>query len=83
MAHFLLTLELLPILESTARETGDVRVVLVASAAHKWVNWDPDNMNGEREYSRLKFYPKSKLYNVSVLICKIVVESSSPYFYPL
>ena len=68
LGHFLLTLDLLPVLERSARETGDVRVVYVSSAAHNSANWEPDNMNGEREYSRLKFYPKSKLYNVSVLI---------------
>lgn len=55
-------------LESTARETGDVRVVFVSSSAHSWCTWEPDNMNGEREYGRMKFYPKSKLYNVSLHI---------------
>ena len=65
MGHFLLTLELLPLLETTARETGDVRVVCLSSSTHNWATWEPDNLNGERDYSRTKAYPKSKMYNVS------------------
>ena len=78
LGHFLLTLDLLPVLERSARETGDVRVVCVSSTAHNSANWEPDNMNGEREYSRIKFYFKSKLYNVSVLIQWIYTPSTSP-----
>jgi NAD(P)-dependent dehydrogenase (short-subunit alcohol dehydrogenase family) len=69
LSHFLLTLELLPVLQSTARETGDVRVVCVSSVVHGWTDWDPDNMNAERDYSRYKFYFKSKLYNVCCVYC--------------
>ena len=65
LSHFLLTLELLPVLESTGRETGDVRVVFVSSAVHSWTSWDPDSLTGVTDYGRLKAYPKSKLYNVS------------------
>ena len=65
LSHFLLTLELLPLLEATARETGDARVVFVSSNTHSWATWEPDNLNAERDYGRMKAYPKSKLYNVS------------------
>ena len=67
LGHFLLTLELLPLLQTTARETGDVRVVCVSSVLHSSGEWEPDNMNAERDYSRLGFYRKSKLYNVSAM----------------
>ena len=73
LGHFLLTLELIPVLQTTAREMGDVRVVFVSSKAHNWGDWDPDNMNGERESGRFKFYPKSKLYNVCTYICVLQV----------
>ncbi|CAI8041845.1 Short-chain dehydrogenase TIC 32 A, chloroplastic [Geodia barretti] len=64
LSHFLLTLELLPVLESTGRETGDVRVVFVSSSTHSWASWDPDSLTGVTNYSRLKTYPKTKLYNI-------------------
>lgn len=65
MGHFLLTLELLPTILATASSTGDCRIVLVSSLAHSWVSeWEPDNLNGEQWYGRMKFYPKTKLYNV-------------------
>ena len=75
LGHFLLTLELLPVLQTTAGETGDVRVVCVSSSAHSWCKWEPDNMNAERDYSRLKFYPKSKLYNVSEIQNSLLIRS--------
>ena len=68
LGHFLLTLELLPVLQTTARESGDVRVVCVSSLTHSWYNWEPNNMNAETDYSRLKFYPKSTLYKVSAMV---------------
>lgn len=64
LSHFLLTLELLPVLLESAGQTGDGRIVIVSSRTYSWSNWEPDNMNGEREYSRTGFYYKSKLYNV-------------------
>jgi len=66
LGHFLLTLELLPTLLDTASHTGDCRIIFVSSAAHTFVNWEPGNMNAEQQYGRMKFYPNSKLYNVSV-----------------
>ena len=64
LSHFLLTLELLPILLDTAYSCGDCRIVIVSSLAHKWGVFDPENMNGEISYTGLKFYNNSKLYNV-------------------
>ncbi len=67
LSHFLLTLELLPTILAAASSTGDCRIVFVSSLVHAWVNeWEPDNLNGEQWYGRTKFYPKSKLWNVSL-----------------
>lgn len=65
LSHFLVTLELLPILLESASQTGDSRIVIVSSSLYTLSSWEPENLNGEQEYNRLKFYPKSKLYNVS------------------
>ena len=64
LSHFLLTLELLPILLDTAHSCGDCRIVIVSSAGHKTAEFDPQNMNGERSHNRLIFSRHSKLYNV-------------------
>lgn len=66
LGHFLLTLELLPLLLSTAEVCGDCRVAFVASRRHVHGVLDPSNMNGEVSYSRYGFYNNSKLYNVSL-----------------
>ena len=65
LGHFLLTLELLPLMLDSASHTGDGRVVFVASRRHAYGVFDPDNMNGETSYSRFGFYNNSKLYIVS------------------
>ena len=65
LSHFLLTLELLPILLDTAHSCEDCRIIIVSSGAHKWGVFDTENMNGEISYSAgMKFYGNSKLYNV-------------------
>ena len=81
LSHFLLTLELLPVLESTGRETGDVRVVFVSSSTHSWASWDPDSLTGVTNCSRLKTYPKTKLYNVSAA-CKLFLPRGESLFMP-
>lgn len=68
LSHFLLTLELLPLLETTAERTGDCRVVFVASRRHAQGVFNPRNINGEISYSRYSHYNHSKLYNVSLEI---------------
>ena len=65
LGHFLLTLELLPIMLDTATSTGDCRIVIVSSRMHFNSEFIPDNMNGEQLYGRISFYSHSKLYNVS------------------
>ena len=66
LSPMLLTLELLPIMVDTASHCGDTRIVFVSSLRHNDGVMDPDNMNGERSYSRVGFYSNFKLYNVSV-----------------
>ncbi|WP_340103998.1 SDR family oxidoreductase [Rhodohalobacter sp. 8-1] len=60
MAYFLLTKELMPILE----ETPSARVVNVASDAHRYGEFNPDNLQLERGYSTSKAYGNSKLFNI-------------------
>ena len=67
LSHFLLTLELLPILLDTAESCNDCRIVVVSSRLHSSAEFTPGNMNAEQVYSRTKFYSNSKLYNVSDL----------------
>ena len=44
---------------------GDKRIVIVSSnAAHMSGVWDPNNLQGDNSYDRMKFYAHSKLYNV-------------------
>ena len=68
LSHFLLTLELLPIILETASATGDGRIIFVASSVHTRAIWNPANINADQVYLRTKFYPNSKLYNVRGLI---------------
>ena len=70
LSHFLLTLELLPLMLETAEQTGDGRIIFVSSRQHAHGVFDPNNMNGEVFYSRSGFYDNSKLYNVSTLVSK-------------
>ena len=46
---------------------GDKRIVLVSSVGHTRGVWDPNNLQGDVSYDRMKFYGNSKLYNVSVV----------------
>ena len=69
LSHFLLTLELLPVMLDTAESCKDCRIVTVSSRLHASAEFTPGNMNAEQEYSRTKFYSNSKLYNVRPCIC--------------
>lgn len=60
MAYFLLTKELMPILE----KTPSARVVNVSSDAHRYGEFYPDNLQLERGYSTAKAYGNSKLFNI-------------------
>ena len=64
LSHLLITLELLPIMITTASHCGDCRIVMVSSMRHTQGVFDPHNLNAEQSYSRLGFYCNSKLYNV-------------------
>jgi NAD(P)-dependent dehydrogenase (short-subunit alcohol dehydrogenase family) len=60
LAYFLLTKELLPVLQSSA----PARIVNVASAAHFRGKVDFDDLQGERGYFSFRAYSQSKLCNV-------------------
>ena len=65
LSHFLLTLELLPLMVDSAQLSGDGRIVIVSSMMHSSGVFAPGNLNAERSYSRTQFYSSSKLFNVS------------------
>ncbi|MFU8813482.1 MAG: SDR family oxidoreductase [Balneolaceae bacterium] len=60
LGYFLLTRELVPLLKATPKS----RVVNVASDAHRYGEYDPDNLQMETGYSAMKAYGNSKLYNM-------------------
>jgi len=60
LAHFALTLRLLPLL---SKATG-ARVVTVSSDLHRRGRIHFEDLTGERSYSRLAFYAQSKFANV-------------------
>lgn len=60
LAYFLLTRELLPLLEKTPKS----RIINVASEAHRYGRFDPDDLQMEDYYSARKAYGNSKLYNI-------------------
>ena len=53
LSHLLITLELLPIMITTASHCGDCRIVMVSSMRHTQGVFDPHNLNAEQSYSRL------------------------------
>ncbi len=60
LAPFLLTLRLRELLQKSAPS----RVVNVASLAHQGSRMDPDNLQGQREWSAYSSYSLSKLCNI-------------------
>ncbi|MCC5914910.1 MAG: SDR family oxidoreductase [Balneolaceae bacterium] len=60
LAYFLLTKELLPLLH----KAESVRVVNVASEAHRAGKFDPDNLQLSKGYGTVKAYGNSKLFNI-------------------
>lgn len=60
LGHFLLTRELLPLLEASAPS----RVVSVSSGAHRIGHIDFDDINLERRYTIFGAYARSKLANI-------------------
>ena len=75
LSPFLLTLELLPSILETASSSGDGRILFVSSGAHRrgfGASFNPENLNSEQQYDRMKTYPCTKLYNASTQ-CFVVV----------
>jgi NAD(P)-dependent dehydrogenase (short-subunit alcohol dehydrogenase family) len=76
LSHFLMTIELLPVILDTAASCGDCRIVILSSSAHQYGVFEPDNMNCDKgPYDTMSGnnYDRSKLYNVSLSL--IVVYS--------
>ena len=63
LGPFYLTLELLPVILSSA---PGARIVFVSSVMHKYANaFNPNNLQGEQGYSGTNQYSNTKLFNVS------------------
>ena len=60
LAYFLLTKELIPLLEKTEQS----RVINVASEAHRYGEFSPNNIQLENGYTASKAYGNSKLFNM-------------------
>ena len=83
LAHFLLTLELLPLLEATGRaraaaglDPAPARVATVASELHARGRIDVDDLQGERRYTGSGAYAQSKLANV--LFARALARRADP-----
>jgi NAD(P)-dependent dehydrogenase (short-subunit alcohol dehydrogenase family) len=64
LAHFALTLLLLPRLRQRQRQRRDARVVTISSGLHRQGQIHFDDLSGERGYGRIAFYAQSKFANV-------------------
>ncbi|KAI9347190.1 hypothetical protein DFJ73DRAFT_777589 [Zopfochytrium polystomum] len=67
LGHFLLTTELLPVIEETARKNGSARIVNLSSKLHNSsypAGIDFDNINNPKTYGPLSAYGQSKLANI-------------------
>lgn len=64
LGPFLLTHLLLPQLEAAAADTGDARIVHLASIIHNIGRIDPDTFRGRKRYITLAAYAQSKLGNL-------------------
>lgn len=60
LSYFLLTKELLPLLE----KADSARIINVASEAHRSGEFKPDNLQLQKGYSTYKAYGNSKLFNI-------------------
>lgn len=60
LAYFLLTKELMPLLEKTESS----RIINVASEAHRYGEFDPENIQLKKGYTASKAYGNSKLFNM-------------------
>ena len=62
--YFTLTNLLLPLLEETAEQYGESRIVNVSSNAHRGVKIDFDDLQSVSNYQPMRAYSKSKLANI-------------------
>jgi len=60
LGYFLMTKKLLPLVEKSDYK----RIVNVSSSAHYGIDFEFDNLNGEKKYKGFDAYKKSKLANV-------------------
>ena len=60
LGYFLMTKKLLPLVEKSNYK----RIVNVSSSAHYGIDFEFDNINGEKKYAGFETYKKSKLANV-------------------
>ena len=60
LGYFLMTKKLLPLIEKSNYK----RIVNVSSSAHYGIDFEFDNLNGEKKYGGFDIYKKSKLANV-------------------
>ena len=60
LGYFLMTKKLLPLIEKSNYK----RIVNVSSSAHYGIDFEFDNLNGEKKYKGFDAYKKSKLANV-------------------
>lgn len=59
LGHFVLTLNLMPLLEK-----GQARIINVSSEAHKTGRIDFEDLMSEKAYSPMRVYGKAKLFNI-------------------
>lgn len=63
--YFLLTHELLDLLQRSGQDTGDARIVNVSSEAHRMANGiDFDDLQREEKYAGFNVYAETKLMNI-------------------
>jgi len=60
LSHFILT----NLLIDNLKHSEDPRIVNVSSAAHAAGRFDPDNLQSEKQYSSIRTYADTKLYNI-------------------
>ena len=82
LSALLLTLELLPVVLDSAAATGDGRIIFMSSQGYNYGIFDPNNLNSEVEYNRLRSYSNTKLYNVSTTVV-LSCDSTTPHNFAL
>ncbi|XP_041354315.1 WW domain-containing oxidoreductase-like [Gigantopelta aegis] len=70
LGHFLLVAHLLPIMKQSG---DDCRIVFVSSSAHEYGNFNLEKAQAkiETDYSRMKYYGNSKMYQIQHMSCLV------------